>query len=78
MKITLLVPESIFQAGERLGTRLGVSRSQLYSDALMAYISEKGEALVTARLNEVYGSEDSTLDESIEQTQLIRLADATW
>ena len=78
MKIAISVPDDVFQAGEHLARQLGLSRSQLYSDALAAYLSERGAAEVTARLNDIYAREDSKLDEAFEKTQLSRLANETW
>jgi metal-responsive CopG/Arc/MetJ family transcriptional regulator len=46
MKIAISVPDEIFEAGERLAKQLGLSRSQLYADALSAYFSERGAAAV--------------------------------
>jgi predicted transcriptional regulator len=78
MKIAISVPDDVFQAGEHLASQLGLSRSQLYSDALAAYLSERGAAEVTARLNDIYASADSSLDGATEKTQLSRLANETW
>lgn len=78
MKFAISVNDEIFQAGEHLARQLGLSRSQLYSDALVAYLSERGAKEVTARLDEIYAGEDSALDEAIESTQLNRLANETW
>lgn len=58
--------------------QLGVSRSRLYSDALAAYLSERGAAAVTAKLDAIYFKEDSTLDETIERSQLSHLANEAW
>ena len=57
MKIAISVPDEIFEAGEHLAKQLGLSRSQLYADALSAYLSERGAAAVTAKLNAVYAQE---------------------
>jgi metal-responsive CopG/Arc/MetJ family transcriptional regulator len=78
MKIAISVPDDVFEAGEHLARQLGLSRSQLYSDALTAYLSERGAAAVTARLNDIYSREDSTLDAAIERLQLSRLANEAW
>jgi len=78
MKIAISVPDEIFEAGEHLAKQLGLSRSQLYADALSAYLSERGAAAVTAKLNAVYGEESSKLDPAFTKTQLSRLADEAW
>jgi len=64
MKTAISIPDRVFQSAEQLAARLGVSRSELYSKALAAMVSQHQDDLITARLNEVYGSdgEDSALD----------------
>jgi hypothetical protein len=78
MKIAISVPDQVFQAGERLARQLGLSRSQLYSDALAAYLSERGAAAVTARLNAVYATQASKPDPEFSGYQSKRLTDETW
>ena len=78
MKIAISVPDEIFEAGEHLAKQLGLSRSQLYADALSAYLSERGAAAVTAKLNAVYAQESSKLDAEFEKAQLSRVADEAW
>jgi metal-responsive CopG/Arc/MetJ family transcriptional regulator len=78
MKIAISVPDDVFEAGEHLATQLGLSRSQLYADALSAYLSEKGAAAVTAKLNAIYSKESSKLDPAFAYLQSRRLADEAW
>jgi metal-responsive CopG/Arc/MetJ family transcriptional regulator len=78
MKIAISVPDEIFEAGEHLAKQLGLSRSQLYADALSAYLSERGAAAVTAKLNAVYAEESSKLERAFTKTQLSHLADEAW
>ena len=78
MKIAISVPDEIFEAGEHLAKQLGLSRSQLYADALSAYLSERGAAAVTDKLNAVYAGESSKLEPPVAQSQLTRLADEAW
>ena len=46
--------------------------------ALSAYLSERGAAAVTAKLNAVYAQESSKLDPALAHAQLNRLADEAW
>jgi len=78
MKIAISVPDAVFQAGEHLAHQLKLSRSQLYSDALAAYLSFRGATAVTAGLDAVYGSTHSTLDPGVARAQIGSLADETW
>jgi DNA-binding transcriptional MocR family regulator len=78
MKVAISVPDPVFEAGEHLARQLKLSRSQLYSDALAAYLSSRGAAAVTARLNAVYTASSSRLDESIAAAQGKSLSHETW
>ncbi len=78
MKIAISVPDEIFEAGEHLAKQLGLSRSQLYADALSAYLTKRGAVAVTAKLNAVYAAESSKLDPAFAHAQLSRLADEAW
>ena len=78
MKIAISVPDDVFEAGEHLARQLGLSRSQLYADALSAYLSARGAAAVTAKLNGIYSQESSKLDPAFAGSQLKRLANETW
>jgi hypothetical protein len=78
MKIAISVPDPVFQAGEHLARQLGLSRSQLYSDALAAYLSSRGAAEVTARLNAVHGNAPVTLDAGLARAQSQAIGDEAW
>jgi metal-responsive CopG/Arc/MetJ family transcriptional regulator len=78
MKIAISVPDEVFEAGEHLAKQLGLSRSQLYADALSAYLSERGAAAVTAKLNAIYAKESSEVDPAFARLQLDRLSNETW
>jgi len=78
MKIAISVPDPVFEAGEHLAKQLGLSRSQLYSDALAAYLSIRGTEAVTARLNDVYAAQPSSVDPAFTQAQQQVLANEAW
>jgi metal-responsive CopG/Arc/MetJ family transcriptional regulator len=78
MKIAISVPDPVFEAGEHLARQLGISRSQLYSDALAQYLTTRGAAEVTARLNRVYSTERSEIEPALMRAQLQTLDDEAW
>jgi|PlaIllAssembly_1097288.scaffolds.fasta_scaffold1999707_1 metal-responsive CopG/Arc/MetJ family transcriptional regulator len=78
MKIAISVPDPVFEAGEHLASQLGISRSQLYSDALAQYLSTRGAAAVTARLNRIYSPQPAEIDPALLRAQFHTLADETW
>jgi metal-responsive CopG/Arc/MetJ family transcriptional regulator len=55
MKTAISIDEDLFRKAEKLSSKLQVSRSQLFAQAL-EYLIERSETLeVIQRLNEVYG-----------------------
>jgi metal-responsive CopG/Arc/MetJ family transcriptional regulator len=56
MKTAISVPDAVFQEAERLAQRLAKSRSQLYTEALVEYLSRHDPDSVTERLDEVLGA----------------------
>jgi predicted transcriptional regulator len=78
MKFAISVPDEVFEAGEHLARQLGISRSQLYSDALANYLSARAAQDVTARLNAIFSAQPSGLDPALSRAQLKTLADEAW
>jgi metal-responsive CopG/Arc/MetJ family transcriptional regulator len=62
MKTAVSIPDALFEAADRAARRLGLSRSQLYARALERFLGEEPDDAVTARLDEVYATEDSAVD----------------
>jgi metal-responsive CopG/Arc/MetJ family transcriptional regulator len=78
MKFAISVPDRVFRAGEHLARQLRMSRSELYSDALEAYLSSRGADAVTAKLNAVYAAESSGVDAALAAAQFKSLPNETW
>jgi len=78
MKTAISIPDTTFQAAEQLARRLGKSRSELYSQALAAYIEQHRTKDVTERLNAVYEAEPSELDPVLQLLQLRSLPKDDW
>jgi predicted transcriptional regulator len=65
MHVAVSIPDDVYADSERLVERLNVSRSQLYADALRAYLARHDDAAITAALDDVYGDKDSRPDPAI-------------
>lgn len=78
MKVTVSVPDPIFAAAERLTRVRGIARSQLFTQALVEFISRHTPEAVTAKLNGVYATAESRLDEPLLRVQLGRLDREAW
>ena len=69
MKVALSIPDEVFDAGELLSRRLGVSRSRLYATALAEFVAKHRGRKITERLNAVYAVEDSRLSPAVRRLQ---------
>ena len=78
MKVAISLPDPVFDAAERLAAYLQVSRSQLYADAISAYLKTRGAMEVREQLNAVYGNQTSKLDDDLYQAQVLTLRDEAW
>ena len=80
MKTAISIPDPIFEAAEKLARRLGVSRSQLYSNAVNAWIEKYRYSGVAEQLNAVYEAnpESGRLDHEVEALQSESLSEEDW
>lgn len=78
MKTAISVSDRLFAAADVLARKLGVSRSRLYATALEEFVAKHQAAKVTERLNAVYGSQPSELDEGLGQAQRRAVARTEW
>lgn len=59
MKTAISLPDKLFQEADEFANRAGLSRSELYATAVAEYLARRNEAVVTARLDLVYGGLDA-------------------
>ena len=78
MKVAVSVPDPIFEAAEILAKQRSVPRSQIFAEALAAYLESHGSAAVTSKLNEVYGQEDSEVEEGLARAQSDSINHEAW
>lgn len=80
MKTAVSLPDPLFEAADRLARQLGKSRSQLYAEALRAYLEKHRDNDITRRLNEVYAAEPelSELDPVLAALQYQSLPKEEW
>lgn len=78
MKIAVSIPDDLFASAEGLGKRLGVSRSRLYATALAEFLAKHQGRKTTARLNRIYGAEDSRIEEPLRRLQSRSVAEEPW
>jgi antitoxin MazE6 len=78
MKTAISIPDPIFQAAEGLAHRLGISRSELYAEAVAEYMKSHKNQNVTKKLNEVYEDDSSELDEELHTMQARSIPKEEW
>jgi hypothetical protein len=80
VKTAISIPDSIFEEAERLAKSRGWSRSELYSNAVTAFVNNERFSGVREKLDAVYGSdaEDSVLDPLLVQAQVRSLPKEKW
>ena len=54
MKTAISIPDTLFEAAERMAHRLAISRSELYARAMAEYLEQHRYQNVTKALNKVY------------------------
>ncbi|MFN8491736.1 MAG: hypothetical protein U0350_29320 [Caldilineaceae bacterium] len=78
MKTAISISDSLFTMAELLAKQMKISRSELYARALAEFIKAHQDELITERLNEIYASEDSSVDPVLWQMQILALPKEEW
>lgn len=78
MKTAISINDDVYREAELTARVLGLSRSKLYSLAILEFIQTHKPEAITAQLNEVYEKNDSRLDEDIIQTNYDLLSKEEW
>jgi metal-responsive CopG/Arc/MetJ family transcriptional regulator len=78
MKVAVSIPDPIFEAAERLAKQRHMPRSQLFAEALEAYLEARDTQAVTASLNEIYASESSALEDGLQKAQYDSTDHEAW
>ncbi len=78
MKVAVSVPDPIFEAAERLAKQHSVPRSQIFAEALAAYIKAHDSEAITSQLNEVYAHESAGVEPGLAQAQLQSISHESW
>lgn len=78
MKIAISLPDTLFQEAESVARARGISRSQLYSEALARYLAERSALSVSERLDAVYEAQPAAVDPALMAAQLQAVDDEAW
>ena len=84
MRIQTSLPDDLFREAESLAKRLGMSKSELFRNAVVAYINaespDKGKRSIeiTELLDEVYSRESSDIDGVLLSMQFASISKEDW
>lgn len=78
MKTAISIPDPIFREAEKLARRLKKSRSQLYADAVSAYVRRHDADAVTESLNRVCAEAGDRIDPFVDAAGRRLLSKVEW
>jgi metal-responsive CopG/Arc/MetJ family transcriptional regulator len=78
MKTAISIPNNVFEQAENLARKLKISRSELFTEAVKVYLKENQVEDVMAKLNEVYETAASNLDNDLLKAQAASLPKEKW
>lgn len=78
MKTTISIPDPLFAEAEQLALRLDISSSDLFLQAIEAYLQQYQSVWVTKRLDAIYAEEPATIAPDVMQMQLLSLSQDDW
>ena len=78
MRTTVSIPDALFERAEAAAKDLSLSRSELYSRALEAFLRSRDQSNITESLSRVYETEPSELDEVWAKLQFSSIPREKW
>jgi len=57
MKTAISLPDSVFFEAEETARNMGISRSELYLNAITDYLKKNNRKNITQKLNEIYNTD---------------------
>ena len=78
MKTAISIPDDIFVSADHLAKRLNMSRSELYTRAIKKYLAECRHSGVREKLDQVYASENVSVDPAVLNAQAKSIPTEEW
>jgi metal-responsive CopG/Arc/MetJ family transcriptional regulator len=78
MKTAISIPDDVFRAAENFAHQSHLSRSALFTRALVEFLSRRRNEGVTERLNRLYDKEDSILEPALSRMQVSAISKEKW
>ncbi|BAC91179.1 hypothetical protein [Gloeobacter violaceus] len=78
MKAVVSISSPVFREAELLAKRLGISRSELYSRAIKAFVEVHKHQGITEALDAVFGEQPGALEPGLAYLQFASLKREDW
>ncbi|GBE08161.1 antitoxin MazE6 [bacterium BMS3Bbin11] len=78
MKTAISIPNETFDAAEHYASSTGMSRSELYTKAVLEYLNKYKYLDITEALNKVYSETESNLDSELHSMQISSFTKDEW
>jgi len=78
MKTAISIPDKIFSKAERYAKNNGISRSQLFTQAVEHFVANNELHTVTEKLNQVYSNTSEKLNNELSEMQFSSLQNEEW
>ena len=78
MKTAISIPNNVYRQAESFAKRNRLSRSALYTEAVILFMDQRRPEDVTGRLNELYGQESSEMDTVVQAMQTRSISRESW
>ncbi len=78
MKTAISIPDKLFQSADQYAKSHGVSRSNLYAQAVAQFLETHSTEHITKQLNEVYSSQSAKINSTISSLQSFSLEKEEW
>ena len=78
MKTAISLPDDLFESADTLANELGVSRSELYAQAVAEFVAKHRQGDVTAQLNKIYETATAGMHPKVRNAQARSLNASEW
>jgi len=78
MKTAISIPDKLFQSADQYAKNHGVTRSNLYANALSQFLESHSDDHITKKLNEVYSAQPTDLNAKLSALQLSSIEQEEW
>jgi metal-responsive CopG/Arc/MetJ family transcriptional regulator len=78
MKTAISIPDKLFKAADLYAKSHGVSRSNLYAQAVGQFLEKHSRDHITRQLNEVYSDKPGQINEIVSALQFSSIEKEEW